>query len=278
MRHQILIPTDFSDNAWSAALYAIKLYANVPCTFYFSHTWTFLNTGTRTYISPKYIDPLKDEVKNQLAAFKERAQAESVNPDHEFETLYNEGELWDTVELALRKHSIDMVVMGTKGATGAKKLILGSNAVTVLSKIKRRPVMLVPNKCEYTDPKNIVFPTDFNRSYGVELEPLKKLADLHDSVIDVLHIQGKEELSEVQNENLEMLKEALKGHEHRFNWMGEYDKKADAIMDFVKENDMNVLTMINYEHSFIENLTKEPIVKRIGFKSKIPFLVVPRRY
>lgn len=277
MRHQILIPTDFSDNAWSAALYAIKLYAKVPCTFYFSHTWTFLNTGTRTYISPSYIDPLKDKVKNQLAAFKERAQAESSNPEHEFKTIYGEGELWDTVEMALRKHAIDLVVMGTKGATGAKKLLFGSNAVTVLNKMKRRPVMLVPNKCEYVAPKSIVFPTDFNRSYGTELDPLKELAELHGGIIDVLHIQGKEELTDVQNQNLEILKEALKNHEHRFNWMGEYDKKANAIMDFVAENDVNILNMINYEHSFIENLTKEPIVKRIGFNSTIPFLVVPRR-
>lgn len=275
MRHHILIPTDFSDNAWSAATYATQLYANVPCTFYFSHTWTFLNSGTRTYISPSYLNPLKDKAKQQLEDVKNRAQKESVNEAHEFKTIYNEGELWDSVKLAIRKYRINMVIMGTKGATGAKKFLLGSNAVTVINKIKRSPLMLVPKKCVYIQPKDILFPTDLNRSYGDDLRPLRQLADLHGATIDILHIQGKEELSDTQNKNLETLKTALKDHDLRFNWMSSYEKKSNAIMDFVDQNPINVLTMINYKHSFIENLTKEPIIKKIGFNSKIPFLVVP---
>ena len=277
MRQHLLIPTDFSDNAWSAAMYAIKLYANVPCTYYFSHTWTFLNSGSRTYISPSYLTPLKEKCKKQLEAVKEHAQKMSTNEDHQFETIYNEGELWDSIALAIKKHAIDLIVMGTKGATGAKKILLGSNAVTVINKIKRRPLLLVPNKCEYVTPKNILFPTDLSRTYGDELQPLLKLAKLHNALIDVLHIEGKEELSETQNKNLETLQGYLKDYEHRFNWLSEYDKKSTAIMDFIEQNDINVLSMINYEYSFIESLTKEPIIKKIGFNSKIPFLVARRR-
>lgn len=277
MRHQILIPTDFSDNAWSAALYALKLYADEPCTFYFSYAWTFLNSGSRTHISQSYIDPLIEQSKEQLAAVKERAQKESTNPDHKFETLYSVGSLEDSIQIAIKEHHINLVVMGTKGATGAKKYILGSNTVSVINKVRLCPLMLVPAKCEFVKPDQIAFPSDFSRFFGEDLQPITQLAALTEATINVLHIKSKDGLSEAQNANFEMLKAHLEDYKHTFNWLPSTGTKADAIADFIKENNVKILTMINYEHSFIENIIKEPIIKKLGFKSKIPFLVIPRK-
>jgi len=39
MKH-ILIPTDFSSNAWNAIQYALKLFKNEECTFYLLNTYT----------------------------------------------------------------------------------------------------------------------------------------------------------------------------------------------------------------------------------------------
>ncbi len=279
MRHHILLPTDFSDNAWSAALYAIKLYTNKPCTFYFSHTWPFLNSGSRTYISPTYIEPLKDKAKEQLAALKEKAQLKSTNEDHQFETIFSEGELIDAIEFAYKTYNIDLVVMGTKGATGGQKILLGSNTVTVIKKIKACPVLLVPNKYNYVIPNNIAFPTDFNRSYGQELLPLKQIADLHNSTIEIVHINDKDKhednLTDIQTANLEMLKINLENHQHNFNWVPAQGNKEQTIKSFNDNNAINLLTMIYYNHSFIESIIKEPIIKKLGFQSKIPFLVIP---
>jgi nucleotide-binding universal stress UspA family protein len=256
MRHHILLPSDFSDNAWSAALYAIKLHANEQCTFYFSHAWTFLNSGSRTHISTSYLEPLKEKSKAQLEELKNKAQLESVNSDHEFKTIFSLGSLMESIHFAIKDHNIDLVVMGTKGATGAKKFLLGSNSVTVINKVRLCPLMLVPNNCEFVVPEQIVFPTDFSRFYGEELLPIKQLAGLHDSTINILHVNGKNNLSDTQNANLGMLKDYLEDYKHSFNWMPNYETKAHAIKDFIETNKSNILTMINYEHSFIENVTK----------------------
>lgn len=277
MRHHILIPTDFSDNAWSAAQYAINLYGHEPCTFYFSYAWTFLNSGARTHISQSYIDPLIEQSKEQLAAVKERAVKESKNQDHKFETIYTVGSLEDCIEVSIKKHNIDLVVMGTKGATGAKKYILGSNTVSVINKVRLCPILLVPNNCTYVKPDQIAFPSDFSRFFGEDLLPITQLADMTKATINVLHNKGKDGLTEIQNTNFEMLKAHLKDYPHTFNWLPSHRTKADVIADFIKENNVKILTMINYEHSFIENIIKEPIIKKLGFKSKIPFLVIPRK-
>ena len=276
MRHHILIPTDFSENAWSAALYALKLYANKPCTFYFLHAWTFVNTGSRTYISPSYIDKLQDTSKAELSALKDRAMSESTNSEHAMKTIFTTDSLIDSLIFAIGKQRIDLLVMGTKGATGAKEFLLGSNSVSVINKIKLCPVMLVPDNYEFETPGQIAFPTDFNRLYGEELLAIKKLAALHDSAINILHINGMDKLTDAQRNNFDILQEYLKDDKHSFNWKSDYAKKEQAIKDFVEENKINILTMINYNQSFIERLTKEPVINKLGFHTEIPFVIIPR--
>ncbi|MEO5789052.1 MAG: universal stress protein [Gelidibacter sp.] len=276
MRHHILLPTDFSENAWSAVLYALKLYNNKPCTFYFLHAWTFVNTGSRTYITPDYIDKLMDTSRAQLAALKERAIRESTNSEHEFKTIFTTDSLIDSIIYAVGKQKIDLLVMGTKGATGAKEFLWGSNSVSVINKVKLCPVMLVPDNYEFETPNQLGFPTDFNRLYGEELLAIKKLAALYHSAINILHINGMDKLTDTQRNNFDILKEYLKNDPHTFYWKSDYAKKAQAIKDFIKENKINILTMINYEHSFIEKLTKEPVINKMGFHSQIPFVVIPR--
>ncbi|GGW21936.1 universal stress protein UspA [Arenibacter certesii] len=274
MRHHILIPTDFSENAWSAALYALKLYAEKPCTFYFLHAWTF-SSGSRTYVSPSYIDILQDKSKAHLAEVKELAISESTNSEHKFEILFRLDPLLDAIKNVIEEHHIDQIIMGTKGATGAKEFLLGSNTVSVIDKVRLCPLLLVPSNFAYVTPNQIGFPTDFNRGYGDELQPIKNLADIHNSRIKVLHINSKEHLTETQNANMDFLKTNLKDYQHSFNWVPDKGKKEHAIESFIEENNINILTMINYEHGIIEDFIKEPVIKRLGYHSDIPFFVVP---
>lgn len=277
MRHHILLPTDFSENAWSAALYAIRMYAKVPCTFYFSHAWTFVNTGSRTYISPSYIDTLQNTSKEQLETLKQRAQFVSPHSEHEFKTIFSEDFLSESIKTAIKDHAIDLVVMGTKGATGAKEFLLGSNSVNVIKKVKLCPILLVPHKYEYAKTDRIAFATDFKRPYGDEILPLISLAKLQKSNLEILHINGPDDLTEKQQVNLNTLTQLLKDQPHNVHWIPEIGTKEEIISAFIEENNINLITMINYEHSFLEYVLNEPVIKKMGYHSLIPFMVIPHQ-
>lgn len=277
MRHHILLPTDFSENAWSAALYAIRMYAKVPCTFYFSHAWTFVNTGSRTYISPSYIDTLQNTSKEQLETLKQRAQFVSPHSEHEFKTIFSEDFLSESIKTAIKDHAIDLVVMGTKGATGAKEFLLGSNSVNVIKKVKLCPILLVPHKYEYAKTDRIAFATDFKRPYGDEILPLISLAKLQKSNLEILHINGPDDLTEKQQVNLNTLTQLLKDQPHNVHWIPEIGTKEEIISAFIEENNINLITMIKYEHSFLEYVLNEPIIKKMGYHSLIPFMVIPHQ-
>lgn len=277
MRHHILLPTDFSENAWSAALYAIRMYAKVPCTFYFSHAWTFVNTGSRTYISPSYIDTLQNTSKEQLETLKQRAQFVSPHSEHEFKTIFSEDFLSESIKTAIKDHAIDLVVMGTKGATGAKEFLLGSNSVNVIKKVKLCPILLVPHKYEYAKTDRIAFATDFKRPYGDEIRPLISLAKLQKSDLEILHINGPDDLTEKQQDNLNALTQHLKEQPYNIHWIPETGTKEEIISAFIEENNINLITMINYEHSFLEYVLNEPVIKKLGYHSPIPFMVIPHQ-
>lgn len=277
MRHHILLPTDFSENAWSAALYAIRMYAKVPCTFYFSHAWTFVNTGSRTYISPSYIDTLQNTSKEQLETLKQRAQFVSPHSEHEFKTIFSEDFLSESIKTAIKDHAIDLVVMGTKGATGAKEFLLGSNSVNVIKKVKLCPILLVPHKYEYAKTDRIAFATDFKRPYGDEILPLISLVKLQKSNLEILHINGPDDLTEKQQVNFNTLTQLLKDQPHNVHWIPEIGTKEEIISAFIEENNINLITMINYEHSFLEYVLNEPIIKKMGYHSLIPFMVIPHQ-
>ena len=62
----ILLPTDFSDNAWNAIVYALKLYADEYSTFHLMHSTYISNSATRTYITAHYVEKLKEKALKEL--------------------------------------------------------------------------------------------------------------------------------------------------------------------------------------------------------------------
>ena len=274
MKKNILLPTDFSDNAWSAVVYALKLYANVECHFYFLHS-TKMILSTILDSSNKVVTAISNNAMQELIELKDMAQTSNANANHQFEVVLSSASLMNAIDNSVDKYKIDTVVMGTKGVTGAKELFFGSNTVRVVKKLKKCPVLIVPDEFDFIAPNQIAFPTDFNHYYGEELLPLRRLSELYNSKIRIVHINEEDKLTNLQSYNMTMLESYLKNYPSSLHWMPDYAKKTQEINDFIEELDINILVMINYKHSLIENIIKEPVIKKIGFHPMIPFFVIP---
>lgn len=275
VKTHILLPTDFSDNSWIASIYALHLYQDQFCTFYFLHS-TKMKASAMSNFSNKLFRIMTINARKELLKLKELAESTNANSNHDFEVILSTDELTDAIEFAVKKHKINMVVMGTKGSTAAKELFFGSNTVKVIQRMRLCPVLIVPTDIDFIVPKQIAFPTDFSRYYGnKELDPLKNISALYNSKIRIVHINVETHFDEVQEYNLKMLKEYLKNCEHSFHWIPDYSKRVVEIKDFIDAYGINMLVMVNYKHSFIESIVNEPVIKKIGFGPTVPFLVIP---
>ncbi|WP_347173818.1 universal stress protein [Polaribacter uvawellassae] len=274
---KVLLPTDFSENSWNAILYALKLYAEEECTFYLLNS-VKLKASRASNLSNKLMRVVHEQGKEELLALKNLAEITSKNAKHTFEIILSSEDLEQSIDTAIVKDNIDLVVMGTKGATGAKEFFFGSNTVKIIEQVKLCPVLVVPDDYNFAAPQKIAFPTDFNRPYNLlELKPLIDLAEIKDSKIKIFHINQKEKLSDKQERNFETLKDFIKKYEHDFYWEPKEEKKEVEINNFIKDLGIDILAMVNYKHSFIESITKEPVIKKIGFQPIIPFYVIPEQ-
>lgn len=274
----ILLPTDFSENSWSAIAYALQLYKDVNCTFYLLNASAIL-VSTATITTKKLSQTIYENDKKQLLDIKNKIELNDPNSNHECKILLSSETLSSAVDSAVTKFSIDVIVMGTKGASGLKEVFLGSNTVNIINKTKNCSVLAVPENYKFIAPKQLLFPTNFSRNYdNKQIQALLDLANLNQAHTSVLYVEETVDLTEIQKENKALLKTNLKGANASFYAIPKENKIDKHIDSFIKEHEINLLIMVKHKRSFFENLTKEPIIKRIGFGVTIPFLLLPTPY
>ncbi|MET7030407.1 universal stress protein [Sediminicola luteus] len=274
---RILLPTDFSKNAWNAISYALSFFKNEECTFYILHTYTpsffrvdyMLGGPSFSAIPDAGVEASIKGLEKTLKDIKKQ----HPNPKHTFETLSAFNILTDEINEAVENKGIDLIVMGTQGATGAKDLFIGTNTIHVLRKVKI-PVLAVPAACTYKEIQKLVFATDYWTEYKKEeLDPLTRLVKMHKAKLIVLHVLEEMGIWEKQEENKKNLIKYLGDTPHSFDQI-KSKHVADAIQEYVKSNQLDLLAMQNRKHFFWERLLTRQNVEAIGFHIKVPFLVL----
>lgn len=277
----ILIPTDFSKNALCALQYAQELHKSEPACFFLLHTYAEeVHKEYRTATSKK-IEKVKTKKKEQseekLTQLLHTVTEHLPNPLHHFETIARLDSLVDGVNDFVDEKNIDLVVMSTKGETSDHKTTFGSYTLEVF-KYVTCPVLVIPEDCGYKLPKTILFPTDYRIPYNQrELNLLGDLAAHFKAELHCLYFTEFDKLSQKQEDNKLLLREALSQISLFFETKPSKNK-AQAIMEYIQENNVDLLTMINPRYSFFDDLLQRSTVDTLGLKVKIPFLVMQNLY
>ncbi len=273
----ILIPTDFSRNARNAIDYAMEFLKGERCTFYFLHTYTpqfyrmdyVFGGPSFSAIDDKGIDISLAGLEKTIADVKGRY----ANPNHTFEMVSAFNILSDEINELSESKSIDLVIMGTQGATGAKEIFLGSNAVHAIRKALV-PVLVIPEGCSFEPIKNMLFPTDY-LSYFREndLQGLLEISRFHRALVTVLYVRGASDLTETQRKNKLHLDNCLAPISHSTKEIAGTNI-PDAIINYSEANPINLIVMMNRKHSFMERLLTRQNIDQVGFHVKVPLLVI----
>ena len=275
---KILLPTDFSDNAFNAIEYALQLFEKEACTFYLLNIYTPIVYDTE-YVGYSSINPSLDEIykKNSITGLhktEKRIKESFDNKLHQFKQISSFNILTDEINDLVEKEAIDLIIMGTQGATGAKEVLFGSTTVRVIHRAKI-PVIAIPSAYAFNGLENLLFPTDYDIDYHEsQLYWINYLAENNHSKLHIVHISKDDFLSANQKKKKAELTGKLQPKSYKFSLV-EGKNIAQTIYKFEKENNINLLAMINNKHSFFENLFFKQIIDEIGFHTKVPFLVIP---
>lgn len=277
----ILVPTDFSNNAYNALFYATRLFKELDCRIYllnaFSESTPLVSHNRLKGKNRSLIVQLEEEAREGLENAFHRINLDAPNPRHIRKTILRKGHLSEVVHEIVRDREIDLIVMGNTGRTEAIPVFMGSSVINVVKASPGCPVLVVPKEKECEIPFEIAFATDYQRNYDAQLmEPLKFMANLCNAAVRIIHINEEGRLSEKQKSNLNTLREYLGDLRHTVHWMPDFSSKTEVIHTFMEELGIGMIAMVYYQHGFLGNLMRERVIKRMSFSVEVPFLIIPQ--
>lgn len=278
MKRKILIPTDFSRNAWDAIAYAVDLYKPYVCEFYLLHVYNLANYATdnlmTTAMDQGLFETLKDNSDKGLKKILQRLSFRDESETHTFITLSQQNDLLDAISKVVEMKDIDLIVMGTKGDTNAINTSFGSNTMRVMEYVRNCPVLAIPPETVYHPPKEIVFPTSFKTHFKKrELQFLVEIATITKAPIRVLHVQEEDQLSEEQQNFKGILEDILEEVPYSFHFV-ENDSVNDAVDLFVQSRGSGMVVFVNKKHTLFSKLFSNPMVKELGLHTKVPIMAL----
>lgn len=256
----ILLLTDFSENARNAVTYALQLFKDIPCSFHFLHI-----TPVRGQRSAESIPP---EIQNKFLGLLQWVESQKTNINHEFTITYRTNFLIEAVRETAHQKNIDLILMGTKGTSRSKDVLVGRNTVDVMRKVKF-PMLAISGNAVYHPDQQILFPTDYNVKCTLSmLRVLRKLSDLSGSRVQVLELLHTQSISPDQLENKKFLLENCNGQVSRGREEGVRGNTPK------QQTSSNILVMVAKNLTFWGNFFKSPKKRMNSFFSDHPLLVL----
>ncbi len=280
---KILVPTDFSDNALKASVYAAEIAKRSGAVIYFLNA---MELGFEKIYAPfalhsKYDILVMDDRKTELDEFC-RTIAKKY-PSVKIETDLERGTPINCILDFCRDKKIDLVVMGTKGAGAVRERLIGTVAAGVVAK-SLVPVLVVPEDYELEKPGTILFLTNHFEKNKRSLDIIVSLAEIFSAEIKVglfIDVDTAEAVDFLAgNRNINEYIGFLKTKYPDIKFTGEVIEGKhfeSAIELYHARHETDMAAMITYPKGFWEKVLLKSVTKKMVFHSKIPVLTIPHK-
>ncbi|RCW93252.1 universal stress protein [Winogradskyella arenosi] len=181
---RILVPTDFSDRAENALKVAAMIAKKQHCEIYLLHMMEIpirqTDPGQTETIIPQtlfFMDLARKRFETLMSQdyLKGLTVHETVREDITFHEIKD----------SCHEFNIDLIVMGSHGATGLQDMFVGSNAEKVV-RSSDVPVLVIKNEHESFDIQDFVFASDFKNDNQETYQQAVRFAEMFNAKIHLL--------------------------------------------------------------------------------------------
>lgn len=252
MIKSIITPVDFSTEASTALMFAAEISKRASANLTILHALQ----------SNQNEEEAKQQMGQLVASIKQ-----TFGSDLQCESKVVPGDLLTALNSQIGIQQPDLIVMGTKGASGLKKILIGSNTVKVLANIKL-PTLIIPESVKFEEfikkgRKRVVLATDLAEvTNGSVLNLLEGITALmEDPMLRILNVRLKNtKLSYHQNLVRSALVSGFKGLLETEPTTVFSNKVLDGINFYLGKNaDTGLIVMIGRDSGglFQKNFTLE---------------------
>lgn len=278
---RILVPTDFSPEADSALEVARDLAKKFGAEIHFVHIIEPLSGADTTKGLVGYVNPSGDSI-NDLFMLKYMERCRDDLKKRALSSRYIDitthmdiivDDIFAGIKKFVEEKEIDLIVMGSKGASGLDEILVGSNSEKVI-RYSPCPVLVVKGKVEEFLPKSILFPTDCIEPSAGLAELLNDMATNFEAKLHLLHVNTPSNFYSTRSSNQMLLDYAqqtgLKDVAvHSYNDISE----EDGILSFAEDNGVDMIVMSTRGRTGVSRLIAGSIASDVVNHSKLPVLV-----
>ncbi len=277
---KLLIPTDFSNCADTSIDFAAQTSKLFPSEISLLHVINFMGNvyGDYTGMSVELYESMIDQSEKEMTSLKKQLVGQGIKSVN---TEISNSAVTDSILQAIIQQGIDMVIMGTHGASGLKEKFWGTQTAELIGKANV-PVIVVPSDYEWKKPEKLLFATHNFAEDKETLQALFEIADSYKAEVQVMVFTGEDEDAEVE---VITHKRSAPGYQAILErkYPGRViqvtqlfgNKFEDSITNFVNSNHIDMLAMVSHKRTFLGGLFHPSMTKRISFHTKVPLLVIP---
>lgn len=277
---KILVPTDFSACAEKAITFAVESAKILPVEIILLHALDIQGNIYTDYmgVTKEYNQQLQNQFFHKLNSIKNIIEnTEGVKA----EAIVSRSSLKNAIAEVNDANDIELIVMGTLGATGIKKVFFGSNASSVIGD-SNIPVLVIPPDYEWKKPESFLFTTHhFERDPKI-LDFIFEISNLYLARVNAAVFSNEEkdsaeilmqrtnEIPEYETFIRKSYEEPLFTTQHIFG-----THFIESLQNYITENNVDVLTMVFRKRDFLERVFNPSITRKMSYQTKIPLLAIP---
>lgn len=272
----ILVPTDFSLSADSAIHYVLKTPSLVAVQLILYHCFIPFESG----FYPLTLSDKENLDTNRILTDRINAIKDSIlkkNANLSISTHVDQGPQGVRILEFCKKKKVDLIIMGTTGASGLKEKLIGSFTAEVITEAAC-PVLAIPEKYKFKLPKNITYATNYGKKDKKVIQSLLELNLISNPQINMLHIDWginfftADEDYEKYKKTIEM---QFKDFSFTFNHVvGKNVEKT--LLEEILISKTDILVMNPLKRKGIWNrIFHKSVTKKIAYHINIPLLSIP---
>ncbi len=181
----------------------------------------------------------------------------------------------DEVIMTYAKYNlIDLIVMGTKGASGINKFLIGTNTSTIINK-SNIPVIAVPEYAEYTGFKKILYASDL-KNIHTELRSILPFAQKFQSSLTIMYVHRDNNEEAMDHDKLQSELQTTYNYKNLFVQVSIHKDIIVAIEEFINSWSPDMLVLFTHKLTLFENIFGKSITQEMSFRSKIPVFALKK--
>ncbi|MGB3468612.1 MAG: universal stress protein [Cyclobacteriaceae bacterium] len=274
----ILVPTDFSTEANNALDFAMQLALKNGAEIKLLHVIELPSASFRVTgdvqtgvdsLDNVYTLKLLDTIKANLSEQELNVSDKGIKVSSQMEI----GNVYKHISQNISEEDTDLIVMGSKGATGWKEVLIGSNAERVIRN-SEVPVLTIKEKTDLSAMKNMVYAIgDCSDKSVPVVKNFQKILGLN---CHLLKVYNTTKISYTHASAKDYVRNFAKNTEFVDFTVNVIDAPwvEEGILDFVSHNKIDMIAMGTHGYKGLSHFLNGSRAEDVANHAKIPVLTI----